>query len=123
MNMEQFSKDQIDTAANVAIKDAGGKKNLTLNVIALAYRGRTGMDAVYHYVTDGNIHAYYEDQKAYLDRHKIPYKDYKTVYNNLFCKAVERVVWKYINDHQYRIERNKINHSLYLVDKNGKRVR
>lgn len=123
--MAQFTKKQFETAANVAIKDAGGKKNLVLNVFALTYRGRTIADAAFHYVTDGNIHPYYADQKAYLERHKIAHneKNYKTVYNNLFSRAVNHVVVDYIRDHHYEIETGGAGDSLYLVDKYGKRVR
>lgn len=122
--MAQFTKKQFDTAANVAIKDAEGKKNLTLNVIALGYRGRTVADAAFHYVTDGNIHAYYKDQKAYLERHKIAHteKNYKTVYNNLFAVAVMSTITDYIENHGLRVKRDEKG-NLYLIDKNGKRVR
>ena len=122
--MTQFTKNQFETAANVAIKDAEGKKNLVLNVIALAYRGRTLGDAAFHYVTDGNIHPYYVDQKAYLVRHKIAHteKNYKTVYNNLFAVAVMSTVTDYIENHGLMVKRDEKG-NLYLIDKNGKRVR
>ena len=122
--MAQFTKNQFETAANVAIKDAGGKKNLVLNVIALGYRGRTVADAAFHYVTDGNIHPYYEDQKAYLVRHKIAHteKNYKTIYNNLFAVAVMSTITDYIENHGLKVKRDEKG-NIYLIDKNGKRVR
>lgn len=123
--MAQFTKKQFETAANVAIKDAGGKKNLVLNVFALTYRGRTIVGAAYRYVVEGNIHPYYVDQKAYLVRHKIAHneKNYKTVYNDLFSEAINHIVVDYIRDHHYEIRTERANYSLYLVDKYGKRVR
>lgn len=106
--MANYKKKDIESAGRLAIKEAGGIRNLAVDVTNLAYGQYTSdylLRASQKYAKE-NVLIWTKDRRAWLDRRGINYTDADATFNRIAGQGIHDEVAKYMIKHRLMHVRN-----------------
>lgn len=106
--MVNYKKEDIASAGRLAIKEAGGIKNLAVDVTNLAYGSYTSdylLRASRKYAQE-NVLIWTAERRAWLDRRGIKYKDADATFDRIAGQGIYNEVAKYMIKHRLMHTRN-----------------
>lgn len=120
--MANYKKEDIASAGRLAVKVAGGQKNLA-NYVSFLMDHRSDTTMLGDFIraakkfANENILIYKQDRRAWLNRRGIVYKDVDNAFTDIFGQAIREVVVAYMKKHNLAFSR--IDKRFYKIVKKG----
>ena len=111
--MSKISREVYERAGRLAIREAGGKKNLATDVVHAYMHGFTNLMIASEKYVQNNVMIWTADREAWLKRNGISYRmDADKKFNQIVGKAVNYIVIHYMREHKLEIAKSGYGYKL-----------